>query len=133
MKFIKKTLINKALGVSVVVFINSSCKADGGQLLLCFLIQKNEKILITSQSTKSVLKSERFFYIEPEKSEFQDECYEDAIRIVRETRKASISYLQRRLQIGYNRAARIMERMEKDGVVGPQLGVSKREILLPPL
>ncbi len=47
------------------------------------------------------------------------------------TRNASISYVQRRLKIGYNRAARIIEQMEMDGMIGPQIGSKGREVLLP--
>ncbi len=62
-----------------------------------------------------------------------DEFYDQAIAIVAETRKASISYLQRRLSIGYNRAAKIVERMEREGVIGPSDGSSKqREIYVDP-
>ena len=56
--------------------------------------------------------------------------YDQAIAIVLRDRKASTSYIQRRLQIGYNRAATIMERMEKDGIVGAPNHSGKREILL---
>ena len=45
-------------------------------------------------------------------------------------KKASTSYIQRRLQIGYNRAASLMERMEREGIVGPANHAGKREILL---
>ena len=53
-----------------------------------------------------------------------------ALSIVLRHQKASTSYIQRRLQIGYNRAASLMERMEKEGVVGPANHAGKREILL---
>jgi S-DNA-T family DNA segregation ATPase FtsK/SpoIIIE len=65
-----------------------------------------------------------------EEDEGADEQYDAAVRIVTETRKASVSYVQRRLRIGYNRAARIMERMEREGVVGPAQGSGReREVL----
>jgi S-DNA-T family DNA segregation ATPase FtsK/SpoIIIE len=57
-----------------------------------------------------------------------DELYDTAIKIVSETRQASISMIQRKLRIGYNRAARMIERMESDGVVGPQDGSKPREV-----
>ena len=59
-----------------------------------------------------------------------DERYDDAIALVAQTRMASISMIQRRLRIGYNRAARIIERMEREGVVGPSDGVKPREVLI---
>jgi S-DNA-T family DNA segregation ATPase FtsK/SpoIIIE len=58
-----------------------------------------------------------------------DEKYEEAIELVLETRQASISMLQRRLRVGYNRAARMIEMMEHQGVVGPSDGVKPREVL----
>jgi S-DNA-T family DNA segregation ATPase FtsK/SpoIIIE len=57
-----------------------------------------------------------------------DEMYDRALEIVAETRNASISYLQRRLKVGYNRAARMVEQMEADGVVGPQEGTKPRDV-----
>ena len=59
----------------------------------------------------------------------KDELYDKAVDIVKTERKASTSFLQRKLQIGYNRAARIMEIMEKEGIVGQANHVGKREIL----
>ena len=58
-----------------------------------------------------------------------DELYNEALEIVKSERKASTSFLQRKLQIGYNRAARIMETMEQKGIVGKPNHVGKREIL----
>jgi DNA segregation ATPase FtsK/SpoIIIE, S-DNA-T family len=58
------------------------------------------------------------------------DLYDQAVAIVLRHKKASTSYIQRRLQIGYNRAASIMERMEKEGVVGPANHAGKREILI---
>ena len=59
----------------------------------------------------------------------RDELYSEALNIVKLEKKASVSFLQRKLQIGYNRSARIMEIMEKEGVVGQANHVGKREIL----
>jgi S-DNA-T family DNA segregation ATPase FtsK/SpoIIIE len=53
-----------------------------------------------------------------------------AVQVVMRDRKASTSYIQRRLQIGYNRAASLMERMEKEGIVAPPNHAGKREILV---
>jgi S-DNA-T family DNA segregation ATPase FtsK/SpoIIIE len=61
-----------------------------------------------------------------------DPLYDQAVRIVTETRKASISGVQRRLKIGYNRAARMVEQMEESGIVGPLQSNGSREVLAPP-
>jgi S-DNA-T family DNA segregation ATPase FtsK/SpoIIIE len=59
-----------------------------------------------------------------------DEKYDEAVAFVSETEQASISLIQRRFRIGYNRAARIIEKMEEQGVVGPSDGVKPREVLI---
>lgn len=59
-----------------------------------------------------------------------DEKYDEAVALVSKTRQASISMVQRYLRIGYNRAARIIEMMEKEGVVGPADGARPREVLI---
>jgi S-DNA-T family DNA segregation ATPase FtsK/SpoIIIE len=61
----------------------------------------------------------------------QDALYDEAVKIVTTERKPSISYVQRRLKIGYNRAARLLESMEMAGVVGPLQPNGSREILAP--
>ncbi|HHO68750.1 MAG TPA: DNA translocase FtsK [Gammaproteobacteria bacterium] len=61
-----------------------------------------------------------------------DPLYDEAVRVVTETRRASISGVQRRLKIGYNRAARMIEQMEAAGIVGPQQSNGNREVLAPP-
>jgi S-DNA-T family DNA segregation ATPase FtsK/SpoIIIE len=59
-----------------------------------------------------------------------DELYDRAIAVICQHRKASTSFIQRHLQIGYNRAARIIERMEDEGLVSPANHVGKREVLI---
>ncbi len=61
----------------------------------------------------------------------QDALYDEAVRIVTTERKPSISYVQRRLKIGYNRAARLLEAMEAAGLVGPLQANGAREVLVP--
>ncbi|MCH7761783.1 DNA translocase FtsK [candidate division TA06 bacterium] len=60
----------------------------------------------------------------------KDELYEDAVRTVLETRHASVSVLQRRFGLGYSRAARLVDMMEEEGIVGPYRGSKPREILV---
>jgi S-DNA-T family DNA segregation ATPase FtsK/SpoIIIE len=61
-----------------------------------------------------------------------DDLYDRAVAVVTRDRKASTSYIQRRLQIGYNRAASLMEKMEQEGVVGAANHAGKRDILAGP-
>jgi len=63
----------------------------------------------------------------------QDPLYDDAVRLVAETRRCSTSWLQRKLMLGYNRAARIVEMMERRGLVGPSNGAKDREVLVDPI
>ncbi len=62
-----------------------------------------------------------------------DPMYDEAVRIVAETRRCSTSWLQRKLGLGYNRAARIVETMERRGLVGPANGSKDREVLIDPI
>jgi len=62
--------------------------------------------------------------------DFDDEMVPQAIEVIRTTKRASTSMLQRRLRIGYNRAARIMDILEEEGYVGPDNGAQPREILM---
>jgi DNA segregation ATPase FtsK/SpoIIIE, S-DNA-T family len=65
-------------------------------------------------------------------SEQHDEMYDEAVRVIVEMGKASTSILQRRLRLGYGRAARILDMMEKDGIIGPPDGSRPREVLKRP-
>jgi len=77
--------------------------------------------------------------IDPEEAAMNDEnggedldpLFDQALEIVRSSKSASASFLQRRLQIGYNRAARMIETMESKGIVGPADGARPREVLIP--
>ena len=62
----------------------------------------------------------------------KDELYDEAVAFVAQSRRASISAVQRRLRVGYNRAERIIETMEEAGVVSPMATNGNREVLIPP-
>jgi S-DNA-T family DNA segregation ATPase FtsK/SpoIIIE len=68
-----------------------------------------------------------------EEDDLSDELYDQALKVVSEMKQVSISMLQRKMRIGYNRAARMIERMERDGVVGPADGARPREVLIRPV
>ncbi|MCA9393239.1 MAG: DNA translocase FtsK [Candidatus Omnitrophica bacterium] len=63
-------------------------------------------------------------------SEEKDEYYDEAVRLVMETNQASVSILQRRMRLGYTRAARLIDMMEQEGIIGPYCGSKPREILV---
>ena len=98
-----------------------------------------EKIISFIKEQKKPTYKEEIFEVaatdkeESEETEEYDERYDEALALVAKDRQASISYIQRRLRIGYNRAASIIEMMERDGVVGPSDGVRPREIYVNPI
>ena len=67
-----------------------------------------------------------------DESEEIDELYDEAVSFVTQSRRASISAVQRRLRVGYNRAARLIEKMEQQGVVSPMASNGNREVLMAP-
>jgi len=77
---------------------------------------------------KSILEPKEDVYSKSDDA--YDEKYDEAVELVAKTKQASISMVQRHLRIGYNRAARIIEKMEEEGVVGPSDGVKPREVLI---
>ena len=62
--------------------------------------------------------------------DLSDELYDQAVAIVSEMKRVSISMLQRKMRIGYNRSARMIERMAREGIVGPADGAKPREVLV---
>jgi len=80
---------------------------------------------------KSILKAPPTAGADGLEEEEYDALWDDAVKIVTDSRQASISMVQRRLRVGYNRAARMIERMEQEGIIGPSDGSSKpREVLV---
>ncbi len=95
-----------------------------------FLKEQGEPEYVDSVTDDDGEESSGFAGISSGDREGYDELYDQAVQIVITERKASTSFVQRHLQIGYNRAARIIEQMEKDGLIGPANHVGKRQILL---
>ncbi|HLD69767.1 MAG TPA: DNA translocase FtsK [Candidatus Omnitrophota bacterium] len=60
----------------------------------------------------------------------KDELYDEAVRLIIETNQASVSILQRRMRLGYTRAARLIDLMEQNGIVGPYSGSKPRDLLV---
>jgi S-DNA-T family DNA segregation ATPase FtsK/SpoIIIE len=97
-----------------------------------FIVSNNEDIFETeeevnfeSNGQKSIINFEDFG-----SEDVDDELYEEAVRVVSEAHKASASLLQRRLKVGYARAARLLDIMEERGIIGPGEGAKPREVYL---
>lgn len=86
-----------------------------------------EEVLQATESNSEVMGGSNW-----SDTEESDPLYDEAVRLVTETRRASISAVQRRLRVGYNRAARLVEQMERVGIVGPLQSNGSREVLAPP-
>ena len=82
-----------------------------------------EEVLSAQEETESSL---------VDVGDLHDDLYQEAARFVAETGRASTSLLQRRLRVGYGRAARLLDMMEHEGIIGPPEGSKPREILVPP-
>ncbi|MCA9772845.1 MAG: DNA translocase FtsK, partial [Myxococcales bacterium] len=80
--------------------------------------------------TSVVLERGRDGDIVDDDDEDVDEKYDEAVALVSAMKTVSVSMIQRRMKIGYNRAARIIEKMERDGVVGPGDGAKPRQVLI---
>ena len=97
-----------------------------------FIVSNNEDIFETEEEVnfennnqKSIINFDDFG-----SEDVDDELYEEAVRVVSEARKASASLLQRRLKVGYARAARLLDIMEEKGIIGPGEGAKPREVYL---
>jgi S-DNA-T family DNA segregation ATPase FtsK/SpoIIIE len=89
----------------------------------------NEQLLETPKDENGKVEGEAGDAAEPAGETVDDALYQDAVRVVCEMGRASTSTLQRRLRIGYGRAAHLIDIMEKDGIVGPPDGTRPREVL----
>jgi S-DNA-T family DNA segregation ATPase FtsK/SpoIIIE len=89
----------------------------------------NEDLLATPKDENAEAAGDDTVGSGEDAEEVDDDLYQDAVRVVCEMGRASTSTLQRRLRIGYGRAARLIDLMEKDGIVGPPDGTKPREVL----
>ena len=116
-------------GTSRLLRIHGPWVSDQEIKRIVNFIKKQKKPVYQEDIFDSVVEEETT----QDQDEEYDEKYDEAVQLVAKDRQASISYIQRRLRIGYNRAARIIEMMEKDGVVGPSDGVKSREVYVKPI
>ncbi|MFC2048851.1 DNA translocase FtsK, partial [Elusimicrobiota bacterium] len=122
------------LGKGDMLYLSPSSPAPE-RLQGCFISRDEiERVVEYLKSIQSPERIEINIAREVERSESAsvsgDEMYKEAIKIVIKYKKASISLLQRKLSIGYNRAAKIIDSMEENGIVGEERGTKGREILI---
>jgi S-DNA-T family DNA segregation ATPase FtsK/SpoIIIE len=89
------------------------------------IFETEEEVNFENNNQKSIINFDDFG-----SEDADDELYEEAVRVVSEARKASASLLQRRLKVGYARAARLLDIMEEKGIIGPGEGAKPREVYL---
>jgi S-DNA-T family DNA segregation ATPase FtsK/SpoIIIE len=116
-------------GTSRLARIHGPWVSDQEIKRIVAFIKKQKKPVYQEDIFESIVEEKQT----KDQDEEYDEKYDEAVQIVAKDRQASISYIQRRLRIGYNRAARIIEMMEKDGVVGPSDGIKPREVYVKPI
>lgn len=121
-------------GTSIPERVHGAFVSDQEVHNVCdFLRDKGEPNYLEEVLQEPVSGSDAIPGLEPlQKDSDFDPLYDQAVAIVTETRKASISYIQRRLKIGYNRAARMVEEMEASGVVSAVQSNGMREVIAPP-
>src|SRR3990167_2282543 len=110
-------------GTSKLQRIHGAYVSEGEIKRVVEFLKKQQKPVYVDSILKPKVKEEA-----EEEGEDLDELYDQAVALVAKTRQASISMVQRRLRIGYNRAARLIEMMEKQGLVGPADGAKPREV-----
>ena len=95
-----------------------------------FIISHNKDIIEEGIEFENNNKQNIINFEDFESEDVEDELYEEALKVIAQARKASASLLQRRLKIGYARAARLLDIMEEKGVIGPGEGAKPREVYL---
>lgn len=122
-------------GTSIPERVHGAFVSDQEVHKVCdYLREKSEPNYLDEVVQEPVGGSDVIPGLEPVKndSDEYDPLYDEAVMIVTESRKASISYVQRRLKVGYNRAARMIEEMENSGVVSAVQSNGSREVIAPP-
>jgi len=130
-KWLRKNKVELVLGIGLTLFlINFFTEQDGDMYIFSIpLIVIGGLMMYKRHFRSTFYPPEGDSFFSPVDDMDDDELYEDAKEVVIEAGKASTSYLQRKLRIGYSRAARLIDLLEERGVIGPADGASPREIL----
>lgn len=128
MKWLKKNKVELVFGIGATLFlINFFTDQDPDVYVISIPLVVLGSIMLYKRHFRSNLFNSSFIGSLDDVDD--DELYEDAKEAVLEAGKASTSYIQRKLRVGYSRAARLMDMLEEKGVIGPADGVTPREVL----
>lgn len=128
MKWLKKNKVELVFGIGATLFlINFFTDQDPGVYVFSIPLVVLGSIMLYKRHFRSNLFNSSFLGSLDDVDD--DELYEDAKEAVLEAGRASTSFLQRKLRVGYSRAARLMDMLEEKGVIGPADGVTPREVL----
>lgn len=128
MKWLKKNKVELVFGIGATLFlINFFTDQDPDLYVLSIPLVVLGSIMLYKRHFRSNLFNSSFLGSLDDVDD--DELYEDAKEAVLEAGKASTSYIQRKLRVGYSRAARLMDMLEEKGVIGPADGAAPREVL----
>lgn len=122
MKWLKKNNVEIVLGLGLTLFLLTYF---GEEYIFSVPLVVLGLIMLYKRHYRAVNLNNFFGSIDAE----DDELYEDAKEAVIEAGKASTSYIQRKLRVGYSRAARLMDMLEENGIIGPADGVEPRKVL----
>lgn len=125
-KWFKKNGVELVLGIGLSLFlINFFTEQDEGMYILSIPLAVIGLIKLYQRHYRSAYSASVYF----SEDEDDDDLYEDAKEAVMEAGKASTSYLQRRLRIGYSRSARLIDTLEENGIIGPANGSEPRTVI----
>lgn len=127
MKWLKKNKVELVLGIGATLFlINFFTDQDSDVYVISIPLVVLGSMMLYKRHFRSNLFNSSF--IGSLEDVDDDELYEDAKEAVIEAGKASTSFIQRKLRVGYSRAARLMDMLEENGVIGPANGVEPRKV-----
>jgi DNA segregation ATPase FtsK/SpoIIIE-like protein len=126
MKWIKKNSVEIVLGLGLISFLTTYF---GEEFLVPVALLVIGLIMLYRRHFRMRHTDSSIFFESMYDDRDEDDLYEDAKNAVIEAGKASTSYLQRKLRIGYSRAARLMDLLEENNVIGSQNGSAPREVL----
>jgi DNA segregation ATPase FtsK/SpoIIIE-like protein len=128
-RWLRRNRVELILGIGLSLFlINFFTEQDDGLYIFSIPLIVLGALMMYKRHFRSHLFNTSDSFLSSLSIDDDDELYDDAKEAVIEAGKASTSYIQRKLRIGYSRAARLIDMLEANGVIGPQIGAGPREV-----